>query len=547
MHDNHTDGNYGEPARENESGEPTYNEPTYGEPVYNEQTYSEPIYNESSYSEQTYNEPVYNAPVYIEQACNESTYNEPAYSEPVYNAPVYVEQTCNESTYNEPIYSEPTYNESTYSEPTYSEPTYNEVRNYETMHDMYTPGICVGFPNKPQRTDEYPPRKKKDGSNNNSFSLRAVCLVLACVLLSAATTYLVIEFRIQNGDFAPPEKEITLSQSEDVSEPLLELTPVTVPIINEISAEDIYEMLRTQVVGIRAESMGSGGFFGQRNQSAISGSGFIISSDGHILTNYHVIEASFISDRPITVYLEDDSIYEAEVIGFDVGNDVAVLKIEGEGFNHVSITDSENIRVGQRIYAIGNPFGTLTRTMTEGIVSALERTVTVDNKLINTFQISAAVNAGNSGGPVLNANGEVIGIVTAKFMSPEVEGVGFAIPINDAFEIASSLIEHGYITGRPFLGITPQTVTRGYAEFFGWVEGVYVRDVATGSAAEKAGILFGDIIIRLGDDDIPTREALEFIMRKFSAGDVTTITVWRNGEVVSLPLTFDEAQSAGQP
>jgi len=211
------------------------------------------------------------------------------------------------------------------------------------------------------------------------------------------------------------------------------------------------------------------------------------------------------------------------------------------------IGDSNRIRVGQTIYAVGNPFGDLVYTMTDGIVSALDRVVSVERKSINTFQFSAAVNSGNSGGPIYNTYGEVIGIVTAKVIRGNVEGIGFAIPINDAIEIATELIEHGYISGRPLIGITGQTVSPAHADYYGWVVGAYVRAVVPDSAAEVSGIVVGDIITAIFDIEIDSMDALRFALRSYTAGDTTTITVWRNGEEVDLTITFDEDMYAGQP
>jgi len=171
----------------------------------------------------------------------------------------------------------------------------------------------------------------------------------------------------------------------------------------------------------------------------------------------------------------------------------------------------------------------------------------VERKSINTFQFSAAVNSGNSGGPIYDTNGEVIGIVTAKVIRGNVEGIGFAIPINDAIKIASELIEHGYISGRPLIGITGQTVTPGHAEYYGWVVGTYIRSVNPGSAAETAGIAVGDIITAIADIEVNSMDELKSTLRDFNAGDTTTITVWRNGESLDLTITFDEDLNAGQP
>jgi serine protease Do len=350
--------------------------------------------------------------------------------------------------------------------------------------------------------------------------LRAVCLVLACTIFSAAATYGVFEYRLTNGDFPPIINQVVLGNGNEGGDgdnaPQQDAaTPspappsdgqqggVSAPIYtpsNRMSGEDIYEIACQQVVGIRTlSSSDPGGFFGGGAVTTSSGSGFIISSSGYILTNYHVIEDAYRSSLPLKVSLHDETEFDAKVIGFEASNDIAVIKIEATGLNAVAFADSDKIRVGQEVYAVGNPLGELPYTMTDGIVSALNRIVTVDNKVINTFQLTAAVNSGNSGGPVYNTNGEVIGVVSAKIMGGSVEGIGFAIPINDAESIAVELIEHGYLTGRPLIGITVQTVTSGHAEYYGWVEGVYIKTVSFGSAADKAGLRVGDIITKLGD------------------------------------------------
>jgi serine protease Do len=317
-----------------------------------------------------------------------------------------------------------------------------------------------------------------------------------------------------------------------------------------MSAEDIYEMACSQVVGIRTEmtGTGTGGFFGaQQGSTVVSGSGFIISSDGYILTNYHVVETAYLRDLPLVVSLHDGTEFDASVIGYEASNDVALLKIEASELSAAVIANSDSIRVGQPVYAVGNPFGDLVYTMTEGIVSALDRIVTVEQKSIDAFQFSAAVNSGNSGGPVYDTNGEVIGIVSAKIMGEYVEGIGFAIPINDAIDIAAELIEHGYITGRPLIGITVSSVNAAQADYFDMVVGAYVLTVTTGSAAEKAGVRKGDIITALGDAQLDSKESLIFALRKYKAGDTATLTIWRNDEEIKMTVTFDENLVAGQP
>jgi len=425
------------------------------------------------------------------------------------------------------------------------EPSYSEPR--ETTTGMYTPGICVAHPHTRNRVAEAEPeREPRQRTKRRGGFLRAACLALVCAVLSGAASYGAMEYRFNRGDFTVVNQVvlggsgINTPRSDGITSPIGGID-------NELSAQDIYDMAVTQVVGITVEVPNPGMFGSSGSTSTSSGSGFIISSDGYILTNFHVIEAAYMSDLPLTVTLSDGTEFEARIIGFESSNDVALVKINATGLNPAIIANSDNIRVGQPVFAVGNPFGNLVYTMTDGIVSALDREVTVDGKTISTFQFSAAVNRGNSGGPVYDANGEVLGIVTAKLIRNDVEGIGFAIPINDAIEIASGLIEYGYIAGRPLIGIQAQTVSSGHAEYYGWVVGTYVRVVNPGSAAQTAGLVVGDIIIGLGDAEVDSMESLRFEMRRFRAGDTTTLTVWRAGEEVKLTITFDEDLAAGQP
>jgi len=427
----------------------------------------------------------------------------------------------------------------------WQEPVYSQTQ--EPMYNMYTPGICVdhSIPNK-RYTAAGQERKVRKSSGRFGRFMRTACLVLVCVILSGASAYGVMEYRLLRGDF-----EVTVNNQVVLGGAPSPQSSLLSPLYTAgggMPAEDIYDLARTHVVKITTEASGSGGVFGMQSSSAVvSGSGFIISTDGYILTNYHVIETSHSNGLPLNVYLSDGTHFEATVIGYEVSNDFAVIKIDATGLNPAVVGDSDNIRVGQKVYAVGNPFGDLVYTMTDGIVSALDRVVTVDRKSINTFQFSAAVNSGNSGGPIYNTNGEVIGIVTAKLMRESVEGIGFAIPINDAILIASELIEHGYITGRPLMGVTVETFNSGHADFYNMVVGAIVRSVVQDSAAERAGIAVGDIVIALAGTEIESSDSLIFALRKFRAGDTTQITVWRSGEQIELTITFDENLSAGQP
>jgi len=510
---------------------------------YNESGYIEPSHYETNYTEhrhsvQDYVEPVYTEPVYYDQRYNSHAYHMPIQQEPVYYS---------EHLYSELAYENQNYNEQDFNKQAYTAPVYNE--HGENPMVMYSPGICVNQP--------FPrPRENGNGKNGSSKDsgkglvgfLRAAALILICTVLSAAATYIVIDRRIERGDLSPPAQVVLGSGPVDRRPDDNTTTPV-VSRGDEMTAQDIYDMARHQVVVINTEAPN---FLGlpdaSRGTAPISGSGFIVSSDGYILTNYHVIEIAHQNGLPITVVLYDGKSFEAEVIGFERNNDVAVIKIDAPGLNPVFIGNSDHTRVGQTIYAIGNPFGDLVYTMTDGIVSALDRVVSVEGKSIRTFQFSAAVNSGNSGGPIFDTRGEVIGIVTAKVVRGNVEGIGFAIPINDAVEIATELIEHGYISGRPLIGITGQNVSPANAEYFDWaVVGVYIRGVVEDSAADNAGLEIGDIIIRLGGEEVTSMEILRFALRDHRAGDTTSITVWRQGESIDLTITFDEDMFAGQP
>jgi len=436
------------------------------------------------------------------------------------------------------------------------EPSYSQA--HETLSNMYTPGIYANPPYSSKRAAPPQPelKRQQDRSGIAGRIIGAVCLVIICVTLSGLTAYGITAgwfgfepSRNNAVENVPPVINQVVQGSANANSPRSDgLIPSVTTSGAGMPAMDIYDMACSQVVGIKTEVPDMmGGFFSTQGTTAVSGSGFIISSDGYILTNYHVIETAYQSNLTLTVSLHDGTEYEAKVIGYESNNDVALIKIEASDLNAVIIANSDNIRVGQPVYAVGNPFGDLVYTMTEGIVSALDRIATVDNKSIETFQFSAAVNYGNSGGPVYDLNGEVIGIVSAKIMGTSVEGIGFAIPINDAIDIASKLIEHGYISGRPLIGVTVNTVTSAHAEYYDWVVGAYIRSISPGSAAEKAGLMVGDIIISLGDSDIDSMDALLFTMRKYKAGDTVTITVWRSGTEIEKTITFDENLTAGQP
>ena len=311
------------------------------------------------------------------------------------------------------------------------------------------------------------------------------------------------------------------------------------------ATEIYYELATKQTVAITTEITYTN-IWGYRVPSAVKGSGFIISSDGYILTNHHVIKEAVEGNYEVKVLLYDGSEYVASVIGYEEDNDVAVLKIDATGLSAVTLGDSDQIKVGETAYAVGNPLGELEFTMTSGMVSATDREISSTDSStgistsITMFQVDVAINSGNSGGPIYNSRGEVIGIATAKYADTGVEGLGFAIPINDAVAIARDLITDGYVHGKASFGVSVGTVTAAAAQYYGLVEGAIVASVTEGSAAETAGLKENDIIVALNGETIASRDDLVSAKRNYRAGDTVELKVWRSGEYLTLSLTFDE-------
>jgi len=369
---------------------------------------------------------------------------------------------------------------------------------------------------------------------------RVICLLLACAIIGGGTGFFVSQRVLTDWEANQAAQEVLspLPTPTPIATPAPTPPPATPDHSGTLTAAEIYELGRQQVVGITTE-VTTTNIFGQASTGRVSGSGFIISSDGYILTNYHVIQGA----TRILVMLGDYSMHEATLVGGEgVTSDMAVLKIDTSELDlpAARLGNSAEMRVGSPVFAIGNPLGELTFSITSGIVSALNREVAVEQgQTLNMFQIDAAVNSGNSGGPVYNELGEVVGVVTAKSSLDGVEGIGFAIPINDAIHYANQLIERGYIA-RPHLGIFPVTVSESYAHYFRTVMGVFVNTVYPDSAAERGGILVGDIITSMGGRDIRTVEDLRSALGGFAAGDTVVITVFRDGAHLDLTVVLGD-------
>jgi serine protease Do len=281
-------------------------------------------------------------------------------------------------------------------------------------------------------------------------------------------------------------------------------------------------------------------YYGQLMEGMTSGSGFVLTSDGYIVSNYHVVEGA----TSITVILNDSTQYDATYVGGDPANDIALLKVEATNLKNVKLGSSDALIVGDQVAAIGNPLGELASTLTVGYISAKDRIVTTDGTQINMLQTDAAINPGNSGGPLFNMKGEVIGITSAKYSGltesgATIEGIGFAIPMDDVTGMLDDLRIYGYITGA-YLGVSVSNVDADIAQMYGVPLGALVRAVSSGSCAQKAGIQARDIITNLGGHKIENLNDLTRALRRFEAGDTVSVTVYRGGNQVQLSITLDE-------
>ena len=405
----------------------------------------------------------------------------------------------------------------------YTDASYREAADTEIPPRYYTPD---------------PPRAKAPKSEKKGGFMKAACLALACALLGGAVGGVVGSKAAKAN--TPAIQQVQSAPAETAAAASAKPTAAKATASGTMSASEIYAAACQQVVGITTE-VTTQNFFGQTTSAAVSGSGFIISSDGYILTNQHVISYAEAYGYDVTVMTYDGTSYTAKIVGSYASNDIAVLKIDAEGLTPVTFGDSDSIAVGDAVYAVGNPLGELAYSMSTGHVSALDRTITTDESsaAINMFQIDAAVNEGNSGGPAYNEQGQVIGIVSAKAASSGVEGLGFAIPVNDAVSIANELIENGVVTNKVELGVSTQTIPANVAKYYNMVEGAYLVTVNEGSCAQKAGLQIGDIITAIENKAVASSDALRAALRGYNPGDEVEITFYRAGETQTVTVTLD--------
>ena len=422
---------------------------------------------------------------------------------------------------------------------------------YEMPHQPNPNAYRCGSTYIPPVPPQQPPMKPKKQKNANGGTWKKILsavLVLALVASSCCITAALVNNHWENrmdrfedsveNRFAQMQEKIDAANAA-ANAAAGNSVSGTLPTGDSLTPGQVYARNVQSVVLITCE-VTSTNPFGQVSKGESVGSGFILSENGYVVTNAHVVEGA----TAITVSTHGGEELKAQLVGNDTTNDVAVLKVEAENLPAVTIGSSDDLIVGDQVVAIGNPLGELTSTMTVGYVSAKDRDVTTDNKTINMIQTDAAINSGNSGGPLFNMRGEVVGITTAKYSGSSssgasIESIGFAIPIDDVAGMVDDLVNFGYVTGA-YLGVMVSDMDAETAKYYRLPVGAYVQEVTPGYCAEEAGLQAGDIIVKLGEYEVESLTDLTRALRKFKAGDTTEITVFRSGAQVKLSITLDE-------
>ena len=400
-----------------------------------------------------------------------------------------------------------------------------------------------------------PPKKKK---NKKLLTALAAVLCAAVVGSTAFVGYSIVSGKNIGGLKINTDSGISQSNSDKTESTSSKANRENLPTLVQLATPDdamkipdIVDKVSPSVVGISCMT----------SSGTVTGTGIIMSEDGYIITNAHVVDgATAISvvlpsnytsessaDDSKSSNSDNSNTIEAELIGKDDQTDIAVVKINKKGLTAVEFGKSSDIQVGEVSIVIGNPLGlNLANSVTAGIISATDRTLTIEDRTMNLIQTDASINSGNSGGPLINAYGQVIGITSAKVASTYGEGLGFAIPIDEAIPIVKDLMENGYVTGRPTLGISGMNISKVYSQYYDVPQGFIVKEVQSGSAAEKAGIKENDIIVGIEGTLIESIEEFNEIKSKYKAGDEITVSVYRDKKITDLKVTLDEAKETAE-
>ena len=409
----------------------------------------------------------------------------------------------------------------------------NPMNNMNNINNMNNGGNMNG--QRPYYTENVRYKKK---SHRKGFIAAVLAITVLNLSVMGGMFYMGHKLGVSGRQIAS-KQELMDSLHGNNSGDNTEGASQTVATGNEMATTEIAKKVGPAVVGIRSTVDGQMTIFGTAQSSQAEGSGIIISKDGYIVTNNHVVDGA----SKVTVILNTGTENEAKLIGKDAQTDLAVIKIEPkEELTVATLGDSNNIEVGERVVAIGNPMGLeFFGSVTEGIVSAVNRSITVDNRTMNLIQTDAAINSGNSGGALINRFGEVIGINSVKVSTTGVEGMGFAIPSSEAKPVIADLLEHGYVKGRPVIGISTRDVSEYLAKTYSWPQGVQVMEV-TSEAAKSAGFQQGDIITEVDGQKVTDTEELNKIKNTHNPGDTLKMTVYKyaTGKTETLSVTLSE-------
>lgn len=443
----------------------------------------------------------------------------------------------NPNRYNEPTQYSSQNTSSGYSN-NYQNPNTNAYDNYQSngytaqnqqSQNVYNSQPYGTAPN--HSANAKPPKAKKPKKQRKPISRGGIAIALAVTMVFSCG----LGF---GGGYFANKVNTSTSGSLNITKTSNSGTTTTASSTSKAnSTSEIVKKTADSVVEISTESVVTGSFAQQYVQQG-AGSGVIISQDGYILTNNHVINGA----NSVKVRLRDGTEYDATIIGSDSDNDIALLKVNATGLSPATFGDSNSLAVGDYVVAIGNPLGELGGTVTDGIISALARKVTIEDTQMTLLQTNAQVNPGNSGGGLFNANGELVGIVNAKQSATEVEGIAFAIPINNVLDILSDLKEYGYVTGKVDLGIDFTDITSDETAFYYGVNqtGCYVLSVDSGSNAEKAGVTRGDLVTKVNDTDVSSSSDITAALEKAEVGDTVTFTVSRRGTSKTISFVLEE-------
>ena len=421
----------------------------------------------------------------------------------------------------------------TYGEADATNPEYTAPRQ-----DSGSGGVTPP-PAGPEQNAAAPGQPKKQKKDHSKLAKSAVALVLAAAM-GFVGGFAGAQFG--NGGHKVVIQQVERSDSSAASDSVDAAADGTT-VSSGMTTAQVAKMVSPSVVVITTEQVvySQWSWYGQSQVESGAGSGVIISSDGYILTCAHVVSGA----SNITVSIGDKD-YPATLVGEDTTSDIAVVKVDATGLTPATVGNSDNLKVGESVMAVGNPLGELGGTVTSGIVSALNRSVSIQgSSSVNTMsliQMDASVSPGNSGGGLFNMNGELVGIVNAKSSDSDAEGLGFAIPVNDAVKVAQELLENGYVTGRPYLGISYYAVTDAQtaAQLGVNAYGVYIVEVVKGGPADKAGLQAGDRIVSVDGSEVATQSDLGTLMQNHKAGDTIEITVARGGQMQTVNVTLGE-------